>query len=99
MDQASFLRQLARDQFPAPVLVRRDPGGRLDIHSHDFEVKAMVLEGEITLEVDGRSQRFGPGEVFCLPAQQPHAERYGAAGVVYLAGRKALPSSTETSPT
>ena len=88
MDRQTFLLELARDQFPDPVLVTREAGGQLSRHAHAFEARALVLEGEITLEVDGRSTSYGPGAIFRLPAHQAHSERYGPQGVVYLAGRK-----------
>jgi hypothetical protein len=33
---------------------------------------------------------YRPGDVFHLPSEQDHWERYGSEGVVYLSARKSL---------
>ena len=88
MNSEQFLQLLCRDGFPEPVEVQQVPNGRLGIHEHPFEVKALVLEGDITIEVDGLSTIYKAGDIFCLALKQPHAESYGPDGVKYLASRK-----------
>jgi quercetin dioxygenase-like cupin family protein len=56
-------------------------------HAHDYGVRALVLEGEITLACDGARRRYGPGDVFALAAGLPHAEDVGPEGVRYVVGR------------
>lgn len=88
MNSGEFLQLLRRDGFPEPVEVQQVPNGRLGIHEHPFEVKALVVEGDITVEVDGLSTIYKVGDVFHLALKQPHAESYGSEGVKYLASRK-----------
>ena len=88
MDRNSFLQMLAAEGFPEPVTVERAANGGLEPHRHEFEAKALIVEGEITLEVDGRKTVYRPGEVFHLATNQLHAEQYGAQGVRYLSARK-----------
>jgi hypothetical protein len=57
-------------------------------HSHPFDVKAMVLKGALTLNRDGGSQTYKPGEVFAMPRGCVHYESYGDEGAVVLLGRK-----------
>ena len=68
--------------------VTRAANGSLDVHSHPFEARALILAGEITISCAGRETVYHPGEVFHLAHAEPHAERYGPQGVNYLVGRK-----------
>ncbi|WP_322045955.1 cupin domain-containing protein [Paraburkholderia sp. J67] len=87
MDRETFIRTLAAEGFPEPVLVTREPG-HLDEHSHPFEAKALIVAGEIAIAVGGEERVYRVGDVFHLPAGVLHVERYGPQGVQYLAGRK-----------
>lgn len=88
MKQDDFLRVLSQDSFPEPVLVVREQGGFLDTHTHPFEVKALVTQGQIDIVIDGLKQTYLSGDVFHLMHSQEHAESYGNQGVQYLASRK-----------
>jgi quercetin dioxygenase-like cupin family protein len=57
-------------------------------HAHPFDVRALVLNGEITLTVDGVEYAYREGDIFVLPAGHRHAEAVGPAGVDYLVGRR-----------
>ena len=48
----------------------------------------MVLQGEVTLGWDGRTQTFRPGDVFTMARDCPHTEQFGPEGAVSLVGRK-----------
>lgn len=77
MNQAAFEAQLRRDGFE--VEVKQSPGGiRNDPHTHDFEVRALVLEGEITLTCGGAATTYRPGDVFRMAAGMPHSEEIPA---------------------
>ncbi len=88
MCKEDFLELLKLHEFPKPVLVEQPAGGGLDLHTHDFEVMALVIEGSITIDCSGTQSLYAPGQVFHLLFQQPHSERYGMTGVTYLASRK-----------
>ena len=90
MKNDEFLSMLSEENFPEPTLVVREKSGFLDSHSHPFEVKALVIEGQIELVMDGVKRGYLPGDVFHLHHEQVHTERYGNQGVTYLASRKAL---------
>jgi quercetin dioxygenase-like cupin family protein len=87
VDRETFIRTLAQEGFPEPVLVTREPG-HMDEHTHPFEAKALIVAGEITIRSNGEAQVYCVGDVFHLPANVPHVEDYGPQGVQYLAGRK-----------
>ena len=84
----AYLRQLAALGFAPPVLVEREPNGFLDLHTHPFEARAFILEGEIELNCAGATTRYAPGTQFHLQNEEPHTERYGPGGVRYWSARK-----------
>ena len=88
MDQREFEALLAAEQFEQVVTVEREPGGSMDRHSHPFEAKALVIEGELSIRTEHEERRYRAGEVFHLPADVPHSELFGPIGVKYLVGRK-----------
>lgn len=88
MNANSFHKMVAAEGFNEPVLIEREPNGFMDVHSHPFEAKALILDGTIEIGLGDRGQTFEPGDVFHLTHEQPHWERYGPAGVVYLSARK-----------
>lgn len=88
MDQNEFEAALRRDGFGEIVIVERPPNGHLDVHTHPFEAKALILAGEISLNCDGTERRFRVGEIFHLANGQAHAETYGPDGVRYVVGRR-----------
>jgi quercetin dioxygenase-like cupin family protein len=88
MERDDFIEMLAREGFQTTVLVEREAGASLDDHTHAFEAKALILEGELTLRIDDKDMRYQPGDVFHLRANEMHSERYGPEGVCYLVGRK-----------
>lgn len=88
MNADSFHKMVAAEGFCEPVLVEREAGGFMDVHTHPFEAKALILDGFIDIGLGQDSQRYESGDVFELKFEQPHWERYGPTGVVYLSARK-----------
>ena len=71
------------------VLNRQEEAGQAaPEHTHGFDVRILMSEGEFLLERSGETRRCGPGEVFEVPANAPHAESFGPSGAAYLAGRR-----------
>ena len=95
MKQEVFIEKLTKEQFPEPVLVEREVGGFLDLHSHPYEVQALIIEGQIDIIISGIKSTFLAGDVFHLLPNQIHTENYGAKGVKYLASRKSLLNQEE----
>jgi quercetin dioxygenase-like cupin family protein len=87
IDHTTFEALLKEKGFPAPVLVERDAGEQ-GPHRHDFEPMALVLDGEIEIEINGKTTAYRSGDVFHLEPNQLHSERYGVKGVRYLASRR-----------
>jgi quercetin dioxygenase-like cupin family protein len=88
VNDEDFESVLRRDGFD-DVQRKTMPGGTLVAeHAHPFDVRALVLNGEITLTVEGVAQAFREGDIFVMPAGHRHAESVGSAGVDYLVGRR-----------
>jgi uncharacterized cupin superfamily protein len=44
-------------------------------HPQDTRELLLVVEGELTMEVDGASHRLGPGDAIAFPGDRPHTYR------------------------
>ncbi len=88
MTREEFERMLNAEGIDTIVEVTREPNGSLDTHTHPFEARALILEGEITVVAEGRTIHCKAGDTFHLAPDVPHTESYGPQGVRYLAGRK-----------
>lgn len=92
MNTAAFESQLRQDGFLDIETRSLKPDLCVPVHSHPFEVRALVLSGELTLGIDGRQQTWRAGDTFTMPAHCEHSELYGPQGVTYLVGRKHPPA-------
>lgn len=88
MEQSEFIALLEREAFLETVTVQREADGSMDLHTHPFEAKALILQGQLQITADDVAHTYRVGDVFHLAANQPHSERYGEQGVTYLVGRK-----------
>jgi quercetin dioxygenase-like cupin family protein len=88
MERDDFVEMLAREGFQTTVLMEREAGASADNHTHSFEAKALILEGELTLRIGDNETLYQAGDVFHLKANEVHSERCGPQGVSYLVGRK-----------
>ena len=65
------------------------PDTVLDMHSHPFEARALVVQGEMWLQLQGgEPQHLQPGDRFHVLRDAQHAEKYGALGATYWVARK-----------
>jgi quercetin dioxygenase-like cupin family protein len=87
LKEAHFEFALRRDGFAVERKVL-PPDRRVPEHAHPFDVRALVLNGEITLTVEGIEYAYREGDIFVLPAGYAHAEAVGPTGVDYLVGRR-----------
>ncbi len=88
MDTKTFEALLKQDGYGEIETKGYPPGHRAAEHAHDFDVRGLVLEGEITLGSNGVAENLRPGDEFIMPAEQPHTETIGPGGVRFLYGRR-----------
>ena len=89
MDDAAKLTQQLRAEGFAHTYVWQDgPNASYPDHTHATETAHIILDGEMTLIMGGRSTTHGKGERCDVPAGATHAARMGPAGCRYLIGEK-----------
>jgi quercetin dioxygenase-like cupin family protein len=88
MDTTGFEAALVKDGYKDIETKALRSDYRAREHSHPFDVRALVLAGEITLAWNGTARSFAAGDVFTMDAGCSHAEAAGPEGVRYLVGRR-----------
>jgi quercetin dioxygenase-like cupin family protein len=88
MNAADFETALKRAGYLDVETKQLMPGVVTQPHSHPFDVRALVLDGEITLVSKGESRTYRAGEIFEMAAGCEHSERHGPEGIKYLVGRR-----------
>jgi quercetin dioxygenase-like cupin family protein len=87
MDQKVFEAELKKEGYE--VMTNTTSGAKVNPeHSHPFDVRAMVLQGAMTLTHDGKAHTYTVGEIFSMTRGCTHFESYGPEGSVVLVGRK-----------
>jgi quercetin dioxygenase-like cupin family protein len=87
MDSSEFAASLTTAGYE--VGTSKGPAGKVTSpHAHDFDVRAMVLSGQLTLTVDGAARTYRAGDVFEMAAGCVHSEAYGPDGSESLVGRR-----------
>lgn len=87
MDTNEFERALTTDGYAA-VPKEMAPDTVIADHSHLWDVRALVTDGQITLTVGTVPTTYEVGDIFTMPAGCVHNELVGPNGVQYLAGRR-----------
>lgn len=64
------------------------PDTVIDTHTHGFAVDALVVAGEMWLDVGGDTRHLHAGDRFTLEREVPHAERYGPQGATFWVARR-----------
>ena len=87
MDRTEFESELRRDGYRV-VNTAVKPNLVVGNHCHDFDAKAFILGGEISITRDNNLVTFRAGDCFAVPAGCMHAEHVGPEGVALLSGRR-----------
>lgn len=88
MNAETFRAQLLHDGYDDIALRDVTANTFNERHSHEFDVRALMLDGELTLVWDGNERTYRPGEIFVMEAGCQHVERFGPDGARYLVGRR-----------
>jgi quercetin dioxygenase-like cupin family protein len=87
MDKAEFESCLRSEGYRV-VNSSVKPNHLAPNHCHDFDAKAFVLGGEITITCDNNPVTYRTGQCFEVLAGCMHAEHVGPEGVALLSGRR-----------
>ena len=88
MNQHEFEAALKAENYPETVNISKEVGYQMHEHAHAFDAYALILQGDITLIVDGVATTYQTGDTFRLAAHTPHEESAIPHGVSYLVGRR-----------
>ena len=88
MDRNRFEARLKAEGYPEIRVNEFEPNRKNAEHSHPFDALALVLDGDITITVDGKATTYRRGDEFSMKAGCRHIEDIGPQGVSYLVGRR-----------
>ena len=88
MNVPDLEKQLHSEGFRHTYVWEDGPDQHYSAHTHPVETAHVILEGEMTLTMDGRSRTYRTGDRCDVPAGTVHAARMGPAGCRYLIGEK-----------
>lgn len=88
MDEKKLTDQLRREGFAHTYVWQDGPDAFYPEHAHAEETAHIVLSGEITLTMNGKSQTYRAGERCDVPAGAVHSARMGPRGCRYLIGER-----------
>jgi quercetin dioxygenase-like cupin family protein len=91
LTREAFESDLRREGFEV-IHGGQKPNFTEDLHTHGgFDVRIMVLSGEITVIRDGGAETFRAGDHCEIPGDCQHATKVGAEGVAYIVGKVERP--------
>src|SRR5689334_24012055 len=88
VESAQFEQKLRASGYPEIRTNQLPANCHNDEHAHAWDVHALVLEGDITLTVEGKAKKYGAGDEFTMTKGCKHIEDVGPQGVKYLVGRR-----------
>lgn len=88
MNEKEVTEKLSAEGFKG-IFVHTDyPGAYYPDHTHKCITAHVVLEGEITMTVDGYTKTYSSGDRFDVSAGEVHSARAGKSGCRYIIGEK-----------
>ncbi len=88
MDAKEWEDKLREEGFSNLFVWRDGPNAYYPDHTHLSTTAHIILEGEMTLTVNGKTETFKLGERCDVPANTLHSVRMGRQGCRYLIGEK-----------
>jgi mannose-6-phosphate isomerase-like protein (cupin superfamily) len=85
-DQQSLERSLRQEGFLHTYVWQDGPNASYPDHTHATETAHIILSGEMTLTIAGKSQTFRTGERCDVPAGAVHSAIIGPSGCRYIIG-------------
>jgi len=81
-------KQLSAEGFVHTYVWQDGPQAHYPDHTHAGLTAHIILDGEMTLTMDGKSQTYRAGDRCDVPAGAIHSAKMGPAGCRYLVGEK-----------
>ncbi len=88
MDAKDWEKKLSSEGFHTTYVWQDGPNTFYPDHTHSTATAHIILEGEMTVTSEGKTQTFTVGDRFDVPAHTVHSARMGPQGCRYLIGEK-----------
>jgi mannose-6-phosphate isomerase-like protein (cupin superfamily) len=88
MDEQLLTKQLQDEGFDDVYVWEDEPEMNYPPHQHPDVSAHIILAGEITVTVDGKTTTYKPGDRFDIQGKTPYSALVGAEGCKYLVGEK-----------
>jgi len=88
MDVRDLEKQLQSEGFRHTYIWQDSPNAYYPDHTHPVETAHIILDGEMTLTQNSRTNTYGAGDRVDVPARTVHSARMGPRGCRYLIGEK-----------
>ncbi len=88
MDEKRVARGLEREGFSHTYVWQDGPNASYPDHTHGTETAHIILNGEMTLTMNGESHTYRAGERCDVPAGAVHSACMGPGGCRYLIGER-----------
>ncbi len=84
----AFEARLRAEGYDEILTKTLEPDVVIPDHTHPYDVLALVLDGEATIDCGQGPRVYRPGDELALAADVVHSERYGPRGYTFLLGRR-----------
>ena len=88
MREKEYEQQLRHEGFTRVFVWRDEANVFYPDHTHGGTTAHIILEGEIALTIQGRTQTFKAGDRCDVPANTVHSARIGTKGCQYIIGER-----------
>ncbi len=88
MNEEEFRKSLREKNFGEVQFKEYPPNTDGPMHTHDFSVWLLVLEGEFLLAQESGVTTYRPGDICEVAPGSKHVERSGSSGARILLGKK-----------
>jgi mannose-6-phosphate isomerase-like protein (cupin superfamily) len=88
MDEVKLAQSLKQEGFCDTYVWQDAPNASYPAHTHVRETAHIILSGEMTLTMGGKSRKYGAGERCDVPAGAMHSAESGPDGCRYLIGER-----------
>jgi quercetin dioxygenase-like cupin family protein len=88
LSEKELREQLESEGFAHTFVWQDEPAAFYPDHTHAGVTAHIILDGEMTLSMDGQSHMYRVGERCDVPAGSVHSAQMGPRGCRYLVGEK-----------
>jgi quercetin dioxygenase-like cupin family protein len=88
MNEKELQEKLREEGFSYTYIWEDAPNAFYPDHTHPNVTAHIILEGEMTVTSEGKTETYKAGQRFDIPAETIHSARMGPRGCRYIIGEK-----------